>query len=43
MSVNESTLDIKQIVKTLKKRKGLIGKIFFAIAGLAFLAYFFTR
>jgi uncharacterized protein involved in exopolysaccharide biosynthesis len=27
--VNETTLDLKQIIKTLKKRKGLIGKIFF--------------
>ena len=27
--MNETTLDIRQIVKTLKKRKGLIGKIFF--------------
>lgn len=33
--MNESTLDIKQIVKTLKKRKGLIGKIFFAFVIVA--------
>ena len=35
MSVNESTLDIKQIIKTLKKRQGLIGKIFFAFVIVA--------
>ena len=33
--MNESTLDIKQIIKTLKKRQGLIGKIFFAFVIVA--------
>ena len=33
--MNETTLDIRQIVKTLKKRKGLIGKIFFLFVVVA--------
>ena len=33
--MKETTLDIKQIIKTLKKRKGLIGKIFFAFVIVA--------
>ncbi len=33
--MNETTLDIKQIIKTLRKRRGLIGKIFFAFVIVA--------
>ena len=33
--MNETTLDIRQIFKTLKKRKGLIGKIFFLFVVVA--------
>ena len=35
MNVNETTLDIKQILKTLRKRSGLITKIFFTFVIIA--------
>ena len=35
MNVNETTLDIKQILKTLRKRRGMIAKIFFAFVIIA--------
>jgi uncharacterized protein involved in exopolysaccharide biosynthesis len=35
MDLKETTLDIKQIWKTLRKRRGLIGKIFFAFVLIA--------
>ena len=33
--MKETTLDIKQILKTIRKRRGLIGKIFFAFVIVA--------
>ena len=33
--MNETTFDIRQLFKTLKKRKGLIGKIFFLFVVVA--------